>query len=245
MTNKKIETYIELQDIFNGKISIDSYKDSYPSLYVLQKFSSSFGYVNDFVLDSKNFMELNPELNKANEWLGGLSLVGLSIPVIGEVLALVTAIFGNISLEVYSDISKSNIAVNRFKEWTNYINPTYGKPINNILPSTASINYCLNYNPTLYNLVPKCISPSSNCSSEHKRFQLMIHLIRQSQEGYFEIYKNFVQGKNIQDFNNEFYYLSNLNIKTPIDDIKNPPINKAGFSFIGIIILLGIYFSRN
>lgn len=216
-------------NIFNGT-TWDIIQNDFPTLAFLMRCSTQHEWVN--ALTRK---QVTPEnSNLLSDTLKISSTIGITVPVVGVPLLVLSEIIGGLNLSVYSEISQSNIASNRLIEWSNNAQLNYGMPQNNNLPLNTLLNNIKVMNQSTSTLVPKCISPTNNCVNEHTQYQQRVSLIRESQESVLKIYFEYID--NIEQLEMNFAKdFQGQNI--------NPNVNKASLTPIALI-LAGLFFSK-
>jgi hypothetical protein len=231
----KYYTKTELFNIFNDVkgVAWGHLTEFYPSLAMLGRIASDRGYAEQISQG-----QINP--NNNNLLGNGLALagtLGLTVPVIGGALLLLNEIVGGVNLGTFGEISKSGIASNRLREWNVNMVKNYGSPVGNNLPLTKAIQWYIQENNSLALTVPKCVSPTTNCSNEHKQYQIRVSIMREAQESILKIYAEYICTDRLQDFYNTFGSIGNNNNQ------NNSNNNSGVKSAIPLLIGAGILFS--
>jgi hypothetical protein len=216
-------------NIFNNTDWIKIEKD-FPSLAFLMRCST-----DHFWVESITNKQTTPEnSNLLSDTLSVASTIGITVPVIGLPLLILSEIIGGLNLSVYSEISHSNIASKRLIEWSINSRKNYGMPQNNNLPLNILLDNINKMNKHTSLLVPKCISPSNNCVTEHTRYQQRVTMVRESQETVLKLYFQYID--DIDQLEMDFgkdYQGQNI----------NPNVNKSSLTPIALI-LAGLFFSK-
>lgn len=126
------------------------------------------------------------------------------IPVIGQVLSAILIIGGAFDFSAFSSISKSGIAVQRLSEYITGINSTFGnsnnKPSGYIIP-TGYLTWMTNLAKEFPPQLPKCVSPTTNCKTEHMKFQTKIELhFHAGSKNVLALYEQYFNPANFGEF---------------------------------------------
>lgn len=247
---KIIQNKSELKKIFDNNDEnyyINYYKYSYPALFVIWKFATSYGYIWDMIIRPvQSNIEIEIKNSKVSDALNIASVAALAIPAIGEVIAVISAIAGNINLNVYGEISESGTSKTKLINHTDSLQ-NYAIPLNNVEPPTKLINWMIGLNSTgkagnqtITKLpsIPKCVSPTDNCVLEHERYQKMCDVVIESQNTLLGIYQNYVQGDDFNSFQSTFYVDESEQTGTNIINSKNSKTALAGLGLIGLLAFI-------
>lgn len=157
--------------------------------------------------------ELNSEndnLLKTVAGVGGSAtaiagIVGANIiPVVGQVLSIILTVSSVFDFSAFGTISDSTHRVKKLlennKHWqTEYIKPSNFGTQGYVIPTgfLAFINTLLLEFPRQ---LPKCVSPSTSCKTEHKQFQTKIELHLEGIHNCLIIYSTYFNPQNFQEF---------------------------------------------
>lgn len=158
-------------------------KNGFNTFGLLLRLATDRGYV--WGIAHGQITAENDNLLKTVATVGG-SAVGTAvalgvnvIPVVGQVLSAILIVSGAFDFSAFGDISKSGIAVTRLKQYINEMNTVYSKstdkPTGYVVP-TGYLSWMTKLLNEFPPQLPKCISPTANCSNEHKKFQTKIEL---------------------------------------------------------------------
>lgn len=227
-------TKSEITLALNHKQGIDWGKlDSYPELKLLGRIASDYYYAEQ--ISKANVNSGNDSLLESG--LKASAVLGLTVPLVGGAILLINEILGGVNLNTFGNISKSGIASNRLKEWNQNMIDLYAMPFNNNLPLSNSINWFISRNNITSMLIPKCISPTSPCNTEHLQYQMRVSLMREAQESILKVYKTYIQTDRLREFE-EIYNRDNVSN----NNLNNTNVTKAGLSPIVGIALIGLFF---
>lgn len=221
MKYKKIETVEQLKWYYNNIQNNESWcsdiKYSYPLFYLQWMLATNYGFIwkTIFRPESKT-IEDNNLISTSKGILDVLAVAGLAIPVAGELLAAITFLTGNVNFSIFKERGESATKHQQFLNKSYQLYFDYKDPFNNVEPPELLINVMgmlnrvndfkmFNNTNVKFPSKPKCVALTDNCVKEHDNFQNMTVTVITAQTGLFEIYRNFVQGNDIEQFNKLYY----------------------------------------
>jgi len=192
----------------------------------------------DLLKDLKTFAE---SVENNNSILSGVGLgqiagvagvAGLSIPVVGEILLVVSVLSG--AFQIIDALNESAEARDKLRPLL--INDSI--PFQDLQTDFISVNAKNNILGSIEGFKkdrPKCISPSGSCAKEHSFYALTVNTFIAGVNSYVALIPAFESFEKFQVFaetlkNNPFGATTGSGITT----------TKAGFGFLSILVLIGI-----
>lgn len=187
------------------------------------------------------------EFGELSQELGGVSL---SVPVIGEILAVLGVLFSVINLFSNEAKTKGDEEKEKMKSvrdgydafWNNYKNS--GRPLNK-KPEALAKAFSAVTMQYLFNLQPKCQTGTINCSKEHLQYALRCRYTVELCAAVVNIVSKYWNDENWKEFIDNYQaieaQISGLNIPNTNPPSLIPPTpeeQKAGLG--GLIIPVGI-----